>query len=143
MNRLHPQLSLLLALPAMSAEPALPADSLRPMEQTTLGETTQVRMDIGNVSGNKFTLIAIDYAGNTTAGTISLASARCPRGGTAMFALMALAGDLGCSAGPTLVGFTAGAAGGRLQAGLLPALVFPMVILLGALVLRRRGQAKA
>ena len=40
MNRLHPLLSLLLALPAMSAEPALSADSLRPMEQTTLGEAT-------------------------------------------------------------------------------------------------------
>ena len=44
------------------------------VEQSALGETTQVRMDIGNVSGNKFTLIAIDYAGNTTAGSISLAS---------------------------------------------------------------------
>ena len=76
-------------------------------------------------------------------GTFSLAARTLPGGGTAMYALMALAGDLGCSAGPTLVGFTAGAAGGSLQAGLLPALVFPMVILLGALVLRRRGQAKA
>ena len=41
MNRLHPLLSLLLALPAMSAEPTLPADSLRPMEQTTLGEAIE------------------------------------------------------------------------------------------------------
>ena len=54
-------------------------------------------------------------------GTFSLAARTLPGGGTAMYALMALAGDLGCSAGPTLVGFTAGAAGGRLQAGLLPA----------------------
>ena len=76
-------------------------------------------------------------------GTFSLAARTLPGGGTAMYALMALAGDLGCSAGPTLVGFTAGAAGGSLQAGLLPALVFPIVILLGALVLRRRGPEKA
>lgn len=76
-------------------------------------------------------------------GTFSLAARTLPGGGTAMYALMALAGDLGCSAGPTLVGFTAGAAGESLQAGLLPALIFPMVILAGALVLRRRGPAKA
>ena len=37
-------------------------------------------------------------------GTFSMASAAMKRGGTALFALLALAGDLGCSSGPTYVG---------------------------------------
>jgi MFS-type transporter involved in bile tolerance (Atg22 family) len=47
-----------------------------------------------------------------------------------MFALLALAGDLGCSAGPTLVGFVSDAAGGNLKAGILAAAVFPLVMVL-------------
>lgn len=53
-----------------------------------------------------------------------------PAGGTAMFALMALAGDLGCSGGPTLVGFISGAAGDNLRIGFLAALVFPVLLIL-------------
>ncbi len=53
-----------------------------------------------------------------------------PAGGTAMFALMALAGDLGCSGGPTLVGFISGAAGDNLRMGFLAALVFPVLLIL-------------
>ncbi|MDR1630817.1 MAG: MFS transporter [Oscillospiraceae bacterium] len=64
-------------------------------------------------------------------GTFSIASASCPRGGTAMFALLALAGDLGCSLGPTTVGLVSGAAGGRLQSGLLAAIVFPAALIVG------------
>ena len=41
-------------------------------------------------------------------GTFSKAAAALPGGGTAMFAFMALAGDLGCSGGPTLVGTVSG-----------------------------------
>lgn len=69
-------------------------------------------------------------------GTFSLVSAKCPRGGTAMFALMALGGDLGCSSGPTLVGLVSSAAGG-LKAGLLAAILFPVVLILGVLAVRR------
>jgi len=47
-----------------------------------------------------------------------------------MFALLALAGDLGCSGGPTLVGAVADGLGGDLKAGILAALVFPVVLLL-------------
>lgn len=65
-------------------------------------------------------------------GTFSIAAASMPSAGTAMYALMALAGDVGCSAGPTLVGFTAGAFGGEIRAGLLAAIVFPVIILAGA-----------
>lgn len=62
-------------------------------------------------------------------GVFSIAAARCPAGGTAMFALLALAGDLGCSSGPTLVGFVSGAAGDNLNVGLICAIVFPTVML--------------
>ncbi len=62
-------------------------------------------------------------------GTFSRAAGALRTGGTAMFALLALAGDLGCSAGPTLVGFVAGAFEGDMKAGILVAAVFPAVML--------------
>ena len=46
-----------------------------------------------------------------------------------MYALLALAGDVGCSAGPTLVGFVSGAFGDNLQIGILTACIFPLLIL--------------
>lgn len=70
-------------------------------------------------------------------GTFSVAAKRLPTGGTAMYALMALAGDLGCSAGPTLVGFVAGAKGGMLSSGLLTAMIFPILMLTGLLILKK------
>ena len=63
-------------------------------------------------------------------GTFSIAPGVLPGGGTAMYALMALAGDLGCSGGPTLVGMAADAAGGELRTGLLLAIIFPVLMLL-------------
>jgi fucose permease len=63
-------------------------------------------------------------------GTFSKASASLPTGGTAMFALLALAGDLGCSSGPTVVGFVTNAFDGDMQKGILLAVVFPVVLLL-------------
>ncbi len=64
-------------------------------------------------------------------GTFSLGTESIPRGGTAMFAFFALAGDLGCSAGPTFVGTMAGVFGGRLNFGILAGLVFPILLLAG------------
>ena len=64
-------------------------------------------------------------------GTFSVAAVRLPGGGTAMYALMALAGDLGCSSGPSVVGFVANAMNGDLKTGVLVAIVFPIVMLLG------------
>lgn len=64
-------------------------------------------------------------------GTFSRASAALPRGGTAMFALLALGGDLGCSGGPSLVGFVSSAAGGSLRVGILAGIVFPVLLLAG------------
>lgn len=62
-------------------------------------------------------------------GTFSIAAVELPGGGTAMYALMALAGDLGCSSGPTVVGMVADYAGGNLKAGILAAIIFPIVML--------------
>lgn len=70
-------------------------------------------------------------------GTLSLASATLPRGGTMMFCVLALAGDLGCSAGPTLAGMVSSANGDNLQLGMLFAVIFPAVLILGLLVQRR------
>ena len=64
-------------------------------------------------------------------GSFSVASASMPRGGTAMFALLALAGDMGCSSGPTFVGFVSGAFGDNLKLGVLAAIIFPTFLILG------------
>lgn len=64
-------------------------------------------------------------------GTFSKAAAAVPRGGTALFALMALAGDLGCSGGPTLVGMVSSHFGDDLKKGVLAAVVFPLLLLAG------------
>ncbi|MDR3766604.1 MAG: MFS transporter [Butyricicoccus sp.] len=71
-------------------------------------------------------------------GSISISSQRCPRGGTAMFAFLALAGDLGATVSPTMVGSLAELAGGNLKAGLLDATVFPAVLVIGLLFLKMR-----
>lgn len=71
-------------------------------------------------------------------GAFSRASAAIRRGGTAMFALLALAGDLGCSGGPTLVGLVSSRFGNNLRAGILSAILFPVLLLLGILMSKRR-----
>lgn len=63
-------------------------------------------------------------------GTLSIAGKMLPLGGTAMYAILALAGDIGCSSGPTLVGFVSGAFGDNLKAGIIAACIFPIIILL-------------
>lgn len=64
-------------------------------------------------------------------GTFSMAAAKIRNGGTAMFALMALAGDLGCTSGPTLVGTISGMFSENLRVGIFTALVFPVLLLIG------------
>ncbi len=64
-------------------------------------------------------------------GTFSKASATLPKGGTAMFALLALGGDIGCSGGPTVVGMVSGAVGDDLKMGVLAGVVFPVLLLTG------------
>lgn len=71
-------------------------------------------------------------------GTFSKATASIKRGGTAMFALLALGGDIGCSGGPTLVGFVSGAFGDDLHKGILAGMIFPMILLVCLLGMGRR-----
>ena len=67
-------------------------------------------------------------------GTFSKASAALPKGGTAMFALLALGGDIGCSGGPTLVGMVSGALGDDLKMGVLAGIIFPVLLLAGVIL---------
>ena len=71
-------------------------------------------------------------------GTISLISPRLPAGGTALFALLAMAGDLGGAFGPGLVGAVTQRAGDNLQAGMLAGCLFPAVLVLTLFRLLRR-----
>lgn len=63
-------------------------------------------------------------------GTISISSKKFPAGGTAMFALLAMAGDLGGSLGPGMVGRITQNAGDQIQVGLRVGLVFPVVLVI-------------
>ncbi|MBD5469820.1 MAG: MFS transporter [Lachnospiraceae bacterium] len=71
-------------------------------------------------------------------GTFSKASATIKGGGTAMFALLALGGDVGCSGGPTLAGFVSGCFGDDLRKGILAAVIFPILLVLGVFALQRK-----
>lgn len=71
-------------------------------------------------------------------GSISISSQRCPRGGTAMFAFLALAGDLGATVSPTMVGSVSNIVGGNLKIGLLVATIFPLILIFVLLVLDRK-----
>ena len=70
-------------------------------------------------------------------GTISITSPRLPRGGTALFALLAMAGDLGGAFGPGLVGTVSQHAGDRLQSGMLAGCIFPILLIAGLITMRR------
>lgn len=70
-------------------------------------------------------------------GTFSKASSALPKGGTAMFALLALGGDIGCSGGPTLVGMISGALGDNLKMGILAGIIFPVLLLMGIILCRK------
>lgn len=74
-------------------------------------------------------------------GSISLTSARMATGGTALFALLALAGDVGGTLGPSLVGLCTKSSENDIQSGLLAASVFP-VLLVVCLLCLRSGKAK-
>ena len=70
-------------------------------------------------------------------GTYSLAAGAIKNGGTAMFAILALAGDAGCTFGPTLVGFVSGIFDENIRIGFLTAAVFPAVIIVGVIIYNR------
>ena len=76
-------------------------------------------------------------------GSISISSQNCPRGGTAMFAFLALAGDLSAMISPAMVGSLAERAGGNLKIGLFVATIFPIVLVFGLLLLKKKSHTTA
>ena len=72
-------------------------------------------------------------------GTISVISPRLPQGGTALFALLAMAGDLGGAFGPSLVGAVTQRAGDSLQTGMLAGSVFPLALIVTLILLSKRN----
>ena len=75
-------------------------------------------------------------------GTFSQASSALSQAGTALFALLALAGDLGCSVGPTLAGFVSSTVHNNLRLEILSAIIFPLMLLAGVLVLANRRRVR-
>lgn len=71
-------------------------------------------------------------------GSFSRASQSLPKGGTAMFAMLALAGDVGCGSGPTVVGYVTSLVGEDLKKGILAGVIFPVLLLVGITLLHRR-----
>lgn len=69
-------------------------------------------------------------------GTFSFAAKRCPSGGSAMFGILAFSGDLGCTLGPSLVGFVSGAFSDNIKMGLLFGVISPIILLVTSLAVR-------
>ena len=76
-------------------------------------------------------------------GTISVTSPRIPQGGTALFAMLAMAGDLGGAFGPSLVGTVTQQAGDNLRSGILAGSVFPLVMVIALILLNRKTGKEA
>lgn len=78
------------------------------------------------------TLLACGLAGFSVGifwpGTFSIASSGIRNGGTLMFALLALAGDLGCASGPTLAGAVMSLTNGNMRLGIGFAIIFPITM---------------
>lgn len=91
------------------------------------------------VPNSTITLLACGLAGFSVGifwpGTFSMASFGIKKGGTLMFALLALAGDLGCASGPTLAGAVMSITNGNMRLGIGLAIIFP--ITMGIMLLKR------
>lgn len=70
-------------------------------------------------------------------GTLSRAAVALKGGGTAMFALLAVGGDIGCTIGPIVVGLIAENAGGDLRIGMAAGLAFPAIMLASLFMSRK------
>lgn len=73
-------------------------------------------------------------------GTISIMSKKMPLGGTAMFALLAMAGDIGGSVGPAAVGFVTQTANDNMQVGMISATIFPALLILALIIIKRQSK---
>lgn len=91
-----------------------------------------------------FSLLGCAFCGMSVGilwpGTFSIAAKTIPSGGTALFALLAVAGDLGCSVGPTAVGFASQAMGDNIKKGLLFGVIFPILLIVGLILLKKLRQ---
>jgi MFS family permease len=74
-------------------------------------------------------------------GTISILSDKLPSGGTAMFALLAMAGDIGGAAGPGIVGLIAQINNDDLKKGMLAGAVFPLVLILSVVGIKLKSRS--
>ena len=72
-------------------------------------------------------------------GSISISSSKLPKGGTALFAFLALAGDLGGAAGPAIVGTVSQLMGENIQSGVLAGICFPVLLVISVVILRRKA----
>jgi len=73
-------------------------------------------------------------------GTISIMSKKMPLGGTAMFALLAMAGDIGGSIGPAAVGFVTQTANDNMQVGMISATIFPALLILALIIIKKQSK---
>ena len=75
-------------------------------------------------------------------GIYSISTDAIKYGGTGLFAYLALAGDMGCTSGPGILGFVAGAFSGNLKSGILAASVFPAVFVIMLLILNKKNKSE-
>lgn len=75
--------------------------------------------------------------------TISFTTKVIPNATMAMFAFLAVAGDIGCTSGPTIIGWITDAFGGDLKKGLIFSIIFPVIIIFSLLFLRRKSNKKS
>lgn len=71
-------------------------------------------------------------------GSLSLSAQKCPKGSTALFAFLALSGDLGGTLGPAMVGTVSERTGGNIKVGLLSTVIFPALLAVSVIVLRKK-----
>ena len=72
-------------------------------------------------------------------GSISISASRLPKGGTALFAFLALAGDLGGAEAPAIVGYVSQMFGGSIQNGILAGICFPVLLVICVVLLKRKA----
>ena len=72
-------------------------------------------------------------------GSISISSKKLPKGGTALFTFLALAGDMGGAAGPAIVGNVSQLMGESIQAGVLAGICFPILLVITVMILKKKA----
>ncbi len=102
---------------------------------------------LGLVAAPAIALVACAIAGFSTGvmwpGTFTHAARTLPRGGTALFGMLALAGDVGCGAGPAIVGAISSHMGDDLRIGFLFGTSFAVLLVIGLLILKKRKRTAA